>query len=143
MLMVGVGLAAAIVLGRYAFANRNTDQPDAATPPTVRPTATRSAVPPTQSAPPAAPPSTSQNPERDGVFLDSLHDRGIGFTNPDAAVYNGKMVCTNLSSGMTVQQVVEALRNSSPALGEKTTAYVTISVRTYCPTYDALLPPGS
>ncbi|REO52846.1 DUF732 domain-containing protein, partial [Mycobacterium tuberculosis] len=31
----------------------------------------------------------------------------------------------------------------SPALGDRTTAYVAVSIRTYCPKYDAVLPPGS
>lgn len=88
-------------------------------------------------------PATLQSPDLDSVFLGNLHDRGISFTNPDAAVYNGKMVCTNLGGGMTVQQVVEALQSSSPALGDRTTAYVAVSIRTYCPKYDAVLPPGS
>lgn len=135
LLTVGVGIGAAILLGWFTLAHRHPDQPGAAaTPPPAGLT--------TRSAPTAAPPSTLQSPDLDSVFLGNLHDRGISFTNPDAAVYNGKMVCTNLG-GMTVQQVVEALQSSSPALGDRTTAYVAVSIRTYCPKYDAVLPPGS
>lgn len=136
LLAVGVGIGAAILLGWFTLAHRHPDQPGAAaTPPPAGLT--------TRSAPTAAPPSTLQSPDLDSVFLGNLHDRGISFTNPDAAVYNGKMVCTNLGGGMTVQQVVEALQSSSPALGDRTTAYVAVSIRTYCPKYDAVLPPGS
>lgn len=136
LLTVGVGIGAAILLGWFTLAHRHPDQPGAAaTPPPAGLT--------TRSAPTAAPPSTLQSPDLDSVFLGNLHDRGISFTNPDAAVYNGKMVCTNLGGGMTVQQVVEALQSSSPALGDRTTAYVAVSIRTYCPKYDAVLPPGS
>ena len=65
--------------------------------------------------------------------MQALKDRGISFANPDAAIYNGKLVCDNIRIGMTVPQIVASFRASNPALSDEADTYVTISVHTYCP----------
>ena len=106
--------------------------------PSATPTPTQSAAQPpaalpTGSAPAAAPSSIRSTPYQDNKYVQALNDRGISFANPDAAIYNGKMVCTDIQRGVTVQQIAQAFRSSNPALGDSANAYVAISVRAYCP----------
>ncbi|SON62720.1 hypothetical protein MSIMFI_04248 [Mycobacterium simulans] len=124
MLMVGVGLAGAIVLGHWAL----TRSPTPAKP-------TQAPAAPTASATTTAPDpaSITSTPDQDNKYIQDLGDRGISFANPDAAVYNGKMVCLNIRQGMTVQQIVAEFRTNSPAFSGVANDYVAISVRTYCP----------
>lgn len=133
LLVAGLVVAGAIVLGRWLL----TTHPKAAAPsPTVAPTSTNGPPPPapgTASASAAAPSSIVSTPDQDKKYVQALNDRGISFANPDAAIYNGKMVCENIRLGMTVQQIIAAFRASNPALGNDADTYVTISVHTYCP----------
>ncbi|EUA08338.1 hypothetical protein I546_4489 [Mycobacterium kansasii 732] len=80
-----------------------------------------------------APTTIASTPEQDSGYIQALNDRGITFANPDAAVYNGKLVCLNFRRGMTVDQIVAAFRASNPALSSNAEDYVAISMRTYCP----------
>jgi len=72
-----------------------------------------------------------------------LKDRGISFANPEAAIYNGKLVCDDIRLGMTVPQIVTAFRASNPALGGDADNYVAISVHAYCPQNGNLVSAGS
>jgi hypothetical protein len=127
LLVVGLGLAGAIVLGFWALSGPRSETK--ASPP---PAPTASA---TTSAPAAAPSSITSTADQDGKYLQDLNDRGIAFANPGAAIYNGKTVCQNLGQGMTVQQVTAAFRETSPAFSDNADAFVGISVRAYCPQY--------
>ena len=91
----------------------------------------RSAAPATPSASAAAPSSIASTPDQDNKYVQDLNDHGISFANPEAAVYNGKVVCDDIGKGMTVPQIIAAFRSSNPGLDADT--YVTISVRAYCP----------
>jgi hypothetical protein len=128
LVVAGLVIAGAIVLGRSLL----TTHPKAAAPaPTAAPT-TRAA--PAPAAPSTASPSSIvSTPAQDNKYVQDLNDQGISFANPDAAIYNGKMVCENIRLGMTVQQIIADFRGSNPALGSHAEAYVTISVRAYCP----------
>jgi hypothetical protein len=129
-------IAGAIVLGRSLL----TTHPKAATPsPTAAPTSTARPASTTPSAPAADPSSIVSTPDQDNNYVQSLNERGISFANPDAAIYNGKMVCENIRLGMTVQQVIAAFRGSNPALGNNAETYVTISVHAYCPQHSNLV----
>lgn len=124
LLLVGLGLAGAIVLGHWALTRSpSSNKPAQAT------SAQRSA--PTTTAPDPA--SITSTPDQDSKYIQDLSDRGIAFANPGAAVYNGKMVCLNIRQGMTVQQIVAEFRTNSPAFSGVANDYVAISVRTYCP----------
>jgi Protein of unknown function (DUF732) len=131
LLAAGLVIAGAIVLGRSLLSSH----PKAEAPaPTATPTSKAGpppAAPGTASA--AAPSSIVSTPDQDNKYVQALNDRGISFANPDAAIYNGKMVCENIRLGMTVQQIIAEFRASNPALSNDADAYVTISVRTYCP----------
>jgi Protein of unknown function (DUF732) len=143
LLAAGLVLAGAIVFGRSLL----TTHPKApAPPPSALPTAKDGATPAptapaTGSAPSAAPPSIASTPDQDNKYIQALNDRGISFANPDAAVYNGKMVCTDIRQGMSVPQIVAAFRASNPTLGDDANTYVTISVHTYCPQNSNLVGP--
>jgi hypothetical protein len=126
LLVAGLVLAGAIVLGRWALTT--THSPTKAANPTPASTA-----PATASATASAPPSIASTPDQDNKYLQALKDKGISFANPEAAIYNGKTVCQNIGQGMTVQQVVAAFRASSPAFSNNADDFVAISVRAYCP----------
>ncbi|HSS22959.1 MAG TPA: DUF732 domain-containing protein [Mycobacterium sp.] len=143
LLAAGLVVAGAIVFGR-SLLTTHTKAP--APPPTAPPTAKDGATPAptapaTGSAPSAAPPSIASTPDQDNKYIQALNDRGISFANPDAAIYNGKMVCDDIRQGMSVPQIVAAFRASNPALGDNANTYVTISVHTYCPQNSNLVGP--
>ena len=131
MLAVCLGLAGAIVLGFWALNSPRTPTKAA---PSAAPTA-----PATTSATPAAPSSIASTPDQDSKYLQELSDRGITFANPGAAVYNGKTVCQNIGQGMTLPQVLDAFRQSSPAFSDNADAFVTTSVHAYCPQYNSMV----
>jgi hypothetical protein len=87
----------------------------------------------------AAPSSIASTPDQDKKYVQSLNDRGISFANPEAAIFNGKMVCQDIGRGVSVQQIADAFRASNPALSDSANAYVGISVRAYCPQNSALV----
>ncbi|MCV7427604.1 DUF732 domain-containing protein [Mycobacterium montefiorense] len=138
LLAAGLVIAGAIVLGRSLL----TPHPKvAAPPPAAAPTSTAAPTTP-RSASTAAPSSIVSTPDQDNKYVQSLNDRGISFANPDAAIYNGKMVCENIRLGMTVQQIIADFRTSNPALASDAEAYVTISVHAYCPQHNNLVGSG-
>ncbi|CQD09359.1 hypothetical protein BN1232_01702 [Mycobacterium lentiflavum] len=137
VLAAGLVVAGAIVLGRALL----TSHPKAAAPaPTAAPTSKAAPAPGT--APTAAPSSIVSTPGQDNKYVQDLNDQGISFANPDAAIYNGKMVCENIRLGMTVQQIIADFRSSNPALGSHAEAYVTTSVHAYCPQNSSLVGSG-
>ncbi len=130
LLLGGLALAVAIVVGFWVLRpSTNSSQPAAPGTASDAPSAARGTAPPSTTAPP----SIASTAEQDNKYVQTLNDRGISFANPEAAVYNGKMVCTYISQGMSVPQVIDAFRASNPALGADADAYVAISVRAYCP----------
>ncbi len=137
LLVGGLAVAGAIVLAFWLMG------------PSDSPAPAKSGAPPapsaksaTSTASSAAPSSIASTPQQDQKYVRDLNDRGISFANPQAAIYNGKMVCQNISQGMTVPQVVNEFRASNPALGADADTYVTISVHAYCPQHDNLVNGG-
>ncbi|AGZ52788.1 hypothetical protein B1T45_06465 [Mycobacterium kansasii] len=128
LLLLGIGIAVLIVVGGWALTTEKSPR-QGAQPPAAPPATT--AAPTATTAP--APTTIASTPEQDSGYIQSLNDRGITFANPDAAVYNGKLVCLNFRRGMTVDQIVAAFRASNPALSSNAEDYVAISMRTYCP----------
>lgn len=130
LLVVGLGVAGLIFLGRWLLTSSESPTADKPATATQAPTTPATTAPPT-----ADPASILSTADQDNTYVQALNDRGIAFANPDAAVYNGKMVCENIRLGMTVPQVVSAFQSSSPQFASNANAYVGISVRTYCPQY--------
>lgn len=130
LLVGGLAVAGAIVMAFWL-----SSPPDSPAPATGRtPSSSSSAA---ASAASAVPSSIASTPEQDQKYIRDLNDHGISFANPQAAIYNGKMVCQNISQGMTVPQLVVEFRASNPALGADADAYVAISVHAYCPQHDS------
>lgn len=133
----GLGLAGVIVLVFWLMTPPdNGSQP--APPPRGGASATSSAAP-TASSSAAAPPSIPSTPDQDNNYVQALNNKGISFANPDAAIYNGKLVCQDMSQGMSVPQIVAAFRGSNPSLGDHADTYVAISVHAYCPQNNSLV----
>jgi hypothetical protein len=124
----GLAVAGAIVLAFWLF-SPSSKGPQPATP--SGGTTPAQAAPATPSASATAPSSIASTPDQDNKYVQDLNDHGISFANPEAAVYNGKVVCDDIGKGMTVPQIIAAFRSSNPGLDADT--YVTISVRAYCP----------
>lgn len=135
----GLVVAGAIVLGWSLLADHPTKSAPSSS---AAPTSTAAPASTGPSPATAAPSSIVSTPDQDNRYVQSLNDRGISFANPDAAIYNGKMVCENIRLGMTVQQVIADFRASNPALSNDADVYVTISVHTYCPQYSNLVGSG-
>jgi hypothetical protein len=138
LVAVGLVVAGAIVLGRSLL----TSHPKATAPAPTAPAPTSKTVPAPGTQSTASPSSIVSTPAQDNKYVQDLNDQGISFANPDAAIYNGKMVCENLRLGMTVQQIIADFRGSNPALGSHAEAYVTISVHAYCPQNSNLVGSG-
>jgi hypothetical protein len=142
LVAAGLALAGAIVLASWLLTRPSGGNGSGAQTPTTsvaQPPAALPTTPATGSAPAAAPPSIVSTPDQDNKYVQALNDRGISFANPDAAIYNGKMVCTDIQRGVTVQQIAQSFRTSNPALGDSANAYVAISVHAYCPQNNALV----
>ena len=82
-------------------------------------------------------------PDQDNKYIQALNDRGISFANPDAAIANGKLVCSDIGRGVSVPQITAAFRASNPGLADSANTYVTISVQTYCPQNNNLVGGGT
>ena len=134
LVVVGLALAGAIVLGRWVLTT--SQSPAKATNPPA-PTASAPPAPPLATA--TGPSSIASTPDQDAKYIQALNDKGISFANPGAAIYNGKTVCQNIGQGMTVQEVVAAFRASSPAFSDNANNFVAISVRAYCPQHSNLV----
>ena len=131
LVVAGLVLAGAIVVGRWALTTTQSPT-NAANPPAP----TKSVAPSTAAT---APSSIASTQDQDDKYIQALNDKGISFANPGAAIYNGKTVCQNIGQGMTVQEVVAAFRASSPAFSANANDFVAISVRAYCPQHSNLL----
>lgn len=131
LLVGGLAVAGAIVLAFWLMSPSDSPAP-----------AKGGAPPATSTASSAAPSSIASTPQQDQKYVRDLNDRGISFADPQAAIYNGKMVCQNISRGMTVPQVVNEFRASNPGMGADADTYVTISVHAYCPQHNNLVDGG-
>lgn len=131
LLLIGLGSAALILVGGWALTTKKSANNAAVPSSAAEPVPQRGTTGPSTAAP--APATIASTPEQDSRYIAALNDRGITFANPDAAIYNGKLVCMNFRQGMTVEQIVAAFRASNPALSNDADDYVAISMRTYCP----------
>jgi Protein of unknown function (DUF732) len=134
LLMGGLGMAGAIVLGFWLFS------PSSKGPQPAAPNS-GSTAPAAPSASATGPSSIVSTPDQDNQYVQNLNDHGISFANPEAAIHNGKVVCDDIRQGMTVPQIVGSFRTSNPGLDADT--YVRISVHTYCPQNANLVGPAS
>ena len=83
----------------------------------------------------AAPTPSTSVADRDKQYIQTLNEHGITFSNPDAAIGNGKQVCLDLSRKVEKARIIEQFRTDNPSLAAHAEDYVNISVQSYCPQF--------
>lgn len=73
----------------------------------------------------------------DDAFLAALTAKGINYESPDAAIHSAHLVCQELDSGAPPQQVANDVMNNSHLDGYHAGYFVGVSIRAYCPKYQA------
>jgi hypothetical protein len=70
----------------------------------------------------------------DGGFLAALHQAGIGYSSPDAAVTSAKAVCTCLNNGESGLELVHDVKTHNPGFDmESASNFAIIAAKFYCP----------
>ncbi len=70
----------------------------------------------------------------DGGFLSALHQVGIGYASPDAAVASAKAVCTCLNNGESGLELVHDVKTHNPGMDmENASNFAMIAAKFYCP----------
>ena len=70
----------------------------------------------------------------DGAFLAALHQAGIGYASPDAAVASGRAVCTCLNNGESGLELVHDVKAHNPGFDmESASDFAVIAANFYCP----------
>jgi hypothetical protein len=130
LVVVGLVLAGAIFLGRWALTATNSPGK------TAQPTQSAEPAPATTSKPDAAtaaPASITSTPDQDNRYIQALSDKGISFANNADAIYNGKGICRDINRGVSRPEIIQALQANASFLGDKVYDYMNISIQTYCP----------
>ena len=130
LVVAGLVLAGAIVLGRWLLAPATSPTKAA---PSQAPTTLTSAEPANSATAGPTPTSITSTPDQDKRYIQALNNKGITFSNPETAVANGKMVCSDLSRGVTRQAETDAFRQGNPDLASKADDYIDVSIQAYCP----------
>jgi Protein of unknown function (DUF732) len=71
----------------------------------------------------------------DDAFLAALKAKGINYESPDAAVTSGRLVCRELDSGESPEQVANDIINTSHLDSYHAGFFVGASIKAYCPKY--------
>ena len=70
----------------------------------------------------------------DGGFLAALHQVGISYSSPDAAVTSGKAVCTCLNNGESGLELVHDVKTHNPGMDmDVASNFAMIAAKFYCP----------
>ena len=70
----------------------------------------------------------------DAGFLAALHQAGIGYSSPDAAVASGRAVCTCLNNGESGLELVHDVKSHNPGFDmESASNFAMIAAKFYCP----------
>jgi len=70
----------------------------------------------------------------DGGFLAALHQAGIIYASPDAAVASGRAVCTCLNNGESGLELVHDVKSHNPGFDmESASNFAIIAAKFYCP----------
>ncbi len=83
--------------------------------------------------PGAAP--TAHASAADDAFLAALTAKGINYESPETAIRSGHLVCQELESGESPQQVANDVMTNSHLDGYHAGYFVGVSIRAYCPKY--------
>jgi len=70
----------------------------------------------------------------DAGFLAALHQAGIGYSSPDAAVAAGRAVCSCLNNGESGLELVHDVKMHNPGFDmEQASNFAMIAAKFYCP----------
>jgi Protein of unknown function (DUF732) len=70
----------------------------------------------------------------DGGFLAALHQAGIAYSSPDAAIASGRAVCTCLNNGESGLELVHDVKTHNPGFDmESASNFAMIAAKFYCP----------
>jgi hypothetical protein len=70
----------------------------------------------------------------DAGFLAALHQAGIAYSSPDAAVASGRAVCTCLNNGESGLELVHDVKTHNPGFDmESASNFAMIAAKFYCP----------
>ncbi len=70
----------------------------------------------------------------DAGFLAALHQVGINYSSPDAAVTSAKAVCTCLNNGESGLELVHDVKTHNPGMDmENASNFAMIAAKFYCP----------
>ncbi len=70
----------------------------------------------------------------DAGFLAALHQAGISYSSPNAAVASGRAVCTCLNNGESGLELVHDVKSRNPGFDmESASNFAMISAKFYCP----------
>ena len=70
----------------------------------------------------------------DGGFLAALHQAGISYSSPDAAVASGRAVCTCLNNGESGLELVHDVKTHKQGFDmESASNFAMIAAKYYCP----------
>ncbi|MBW0011612.1 DUF732 domain-containing protein [Mycobacterium sp.] len=70
----------------------------------------------------------------DAGFLAALHQAGISYASPEAAVASGRAVCTCLNNGESGLELVQDVKTHNPGFDlEGASTFAVISAKFYCP----------
>ncbi|OBH18799.1 MULTISPECIES: DUF732 domain-containing protein [unclassified Mycobacterium] len=83
---------------------------------------------------PAATPTANAS-AADDAFLAALTAKGINYESPETAIRSGHLVCQELESGESPQQVANDVMTNSHLDGYHAGYFVGVSIRAYCPKY--------
>jgi hypothetical protein len=70
----------------------------------------------------------------DAGFLGALHQAGISYSSPDAAVASGRAVCTCLNNGESGLELIHDVKSHNPGFDmESASNFAMIAAKFYCP----------
>ena len=99
--------------------------------PVLAPAAPPPPVPPTVQA---APPTQPESSAADEDFLQTLRNRLIEFHDPGKAMFDGHGVCSELTDGYSISDVIVTVKGRDPALTYMGTLdFVAAAIAFYCP----------
>lgn len=79
------------------------------------------------------PASVHADDSGDELFLHSLGEAGVEYSDPREAIEAGKAVCQSLEAGNTLNQTVRGVKNANPDLSAtKAAQFVAIARAAYC-----------
>jgi len=79
-------------------------------------------------------PANADPTGNDQAFLNTLHQAGLIYMNPDRAIAAGKSVCQLADGGMDGAEIVKNLQEKNPGFqGDGAAKFTALAAQAYCP----------